>query len=317
MIAVRAFGEKRDTNQTYGETITALGAENEKIVAIEADLMKASGSAPFKERFPERMFNVGIAEQNALSFSAGLASMGKIPFVTGFACFVAQRACDQAQNSIAYNDFNVKVIGTYAGLTSEKNGGTHISIDDVAIYRNMPRFEVYDPGDANEFEAILRYAADHVGPVYIRSNKGTYETFTPKGRPFTPGKAEVLSEGTDVGLITAGITTAEGIRATAELEKLGVSVRHVHMPSIKPLDRAAIVETAKKTGLIVTVENHTIYGGLGSAVAEVLCEEQPARLVRLGLQDHFGETAKLRYMMHKYGIDDESIVAEIRRLLNK
>ena len=315
MRAVRTLGELRDTNTTYGETVTALAAENDRIITVEADLMKASGSAPFKARFPERMFNVGIAEQDAMGFAAGAAAMGKIPFVAGFACFMAQRACDQAQNSVAYNDFNVKVIGTYAGLTSEKNGGTHISIDDVAIYRNMPRFEVYDPGDANEFEAILRYAAKHEGPVYIRSNKGSYPTFTPQGREFVPGKAEVLSEGTDVGLITTGITTVEGINATAELEKLGISVRHLHMPSIKPIDREAIAETARKVKILVTVENHTINGGLGSAVAEVLCEEQPARLVRLGLQDHFGETAKLRYMMHKYGIDDEAIVETVRKLV--
>lgn len=237
---MRQLGEKRDTNKTYGQTVTALAAEDSRIVTVEADLMKASGSAPFREAFPQRMFNVGIAEQDALSFAAGLAAMGKIPFAAGFACFMAQRACDQAQNSIAYNNFNVKIIGTYAGLTSEKNGGTHISIDDLAIYRNMPRFEVYDPGDANEFEAILRYAAKHEGPVYIRSNKGTYETFTPEGREFVPGKAEVLSEGTDVGLITTGITTLQGIYATEELQKLGISVRHVHMPSIKPIDRKAI-----------------------------------------------------------------------------
>lgn len=317
MREVRTFGEIKDTNTTYGQTLTALGEEYPQLIAVEADLMKAAGSAPFKEKFPERMLNVGIAEQDALSFSAGLASMGKIPFASGFACFMAQRACDQAQNSIAYNDFNVKVIGTYAGLTSEKNGGTHISIDDLAIYRNIPRFEVYDPGDANEFAAILRYAAAHDGPVYIRSNKGKHPTFTPEGRVFVPGKGEVLNEGSDVALITTGITTAEGINAAAELEKLGISVYHLHMPSIKPVDRHAIVEAAKQTKLVVTVENHTVNGGLGSIVAEVLCEDYPARLVRLGLQDHFGETAKLRYMMNKYGIDDQSIIAKIRELMGK
>jgi transketolase len=288
-----------------------LGEKYPELIAVEADLMKASGSIPFKEKFPERMFNVGIAEQDALSFSAGLAAMGKLPFVTGFACFVAQRACDQAKNSIAYNDYNVKVIGTYAGLTSEKNGGTHISIDDIAIYRNMPRFEVYDPGDANEFASILSYAATHTGPVYIRSNKGKYPTFTPSGRVFQPGKAEILNEGCDVGLITTGITTLEGILATETLEKQGIHVRHVHMPSIKPIDHVSIVETATRTRFLIAVENHTIYGGLGSAVAEVLCEEHPARLIRLGLQDHFGETASLKYMMHKYGIDSEAIVDKI------
>lgn len=310
------LGEVKDTNATYGKTLAELGETYPQLVAIEADLMKASGSIPFKEKYPERMFNVGIAEQDALSFSAGLASMGKIPFVTGFACFVAQRACDQAQNSIAYNNFNVKVIGTYAGLTSEKNGGTHISIDDIAIYRNIPRFQVFDPGDANEFAAILRYAAAHEGPVYIRSNKGKFPVFTPEDQEFTPGRAVVLREGTDIGLITSGITTIEGIQAAEALEKQGIHVRHVHMPSIKPLDQEAIVETAEKTGVIVTAENHTIYGGLGSAVAETLCEQRPCRLVRLGLQDHFGETAKLAYMMHKYGIDKDAIVSKICELQN-
>ena len=314
---MRKLGEERDTKTTYGETITALGKEYPEIVAVEADLMKASGSDLFKETCPERMFNVGSAEQDALSFGAGLAAMGKTPFVSGFACFVAQRACDQAQNSIAYNDFNVKVIGTYAGLTSEKNGGTHISIDDVAIYRNMPRFQVFDPGDANEFEAVLRYAAEHEGPVYIRSNKGKFRTFTTKGEKFVPGKAVVLNEGTDIGLITSGITTNEGIKAVEELEARGIHVYHMHMPSIKPIDREAIVDMAKKTGMIITVENHTIYGGLGSAVAEVLCEEYPARLVRLGFQDHFGETAKLNYMMHKYGIDKDAIIAKITDSVEK
>ncbi len=314
---MRVLGTAKDTNATYGATLTALGTENPKIVGVEADLMKASGSIPFFEKYPERMFNVGIAEQDALSFSAGLSTMDKIPFVTGFACFVAQRACDQAQNSIAYNDFNVKVIGTYAGLTSEKNGGTHISIDDVAIYRNMPRFQVFDPGDANEFAAILRYAAECHGPVYIRSNKGMFETFTPEGRTFVPGKAEWLTEQGEVGLVTTGITTLEGIKAVEELEAKGIKVAHIHMPSIKPIDREAIAELARRTKILVTVENHTIYGGLGSAVAEVLCEEQPAKLVRLGLQDHFGETAKLKYMMHKYGIDTDAIVAKISEIAGK
>lgn len=314
---MRILGEVKDTNGTYGATLTALGTENSKIVGVEADLMKASGSVPFFNQFPERMFNVGIAEQDALSFAAGLSTMDKIPFVTGFACFIAQRACDQAQNSIAYNDFNVKVIGTYAGLTSEKNGGTHISIDDVAIYRNMPRFQVFDPGDANEFAAILRYAANCQGPVYIRSNKGMFETFTPEGREFVPGKAEWLSDEGEIGLVTTGITTVEGIQAVNALEEQGIKVAHIHMPSIKPIDREAIAQLARKTKCLITVENHTIYGGLGSAVAEVLCEDQPARLVRLGLQDRFGETAKLKYMMHKYGIDKDAIVAKVQEILAK
>ena len=312
---MRQFGAKKDTNSTYGATLAELGAKYPNLVAVECDLMKAAGSAPFKEAYPLRMFNVGIAEQDALSFAAGLASMGKLPFVSGFACFVAQRACDQAVNSIAYNNYHVNVIGTYAGLTSEKNGGTHISVDDLAIYRAIPRFTVVDPGDANEFRAVLRWASDNDGPAYIRSNKGSHPTVLPEDYTFAPGKSVLLSEGGDVGLITCGIATPEGVQAVNTLEQLGVRVRHVHMGSIKPIDREEIVRTAQKTKLLITVENHSVIGGLGSAVAEVLCEEQPAKLIRLGLQDHFGETAKLAYMMHKYGVDAESIVEAVKTAL--
>ncbi len=303
-----ALKQARDMNATYGATLVELGAVHQDLVVVEADLMKASGSAPFKTAYPDRMFNVGIAEQDALGFAAGLASMGTKPFVSGFACFVSQRACDQAVNSIAYNEYNVKVIGTYAGLTSEKNGGTHISVCDVSIYRAIPRFTVIDPGDPVEYAAVLRYAASHSGPMYIRANKGQFPVFLPDEYVFSPEKALVLSEGSKVGLITSGITTAEGIKASAALEKQGISVRHVHMPCIKPIDAQTIIETAQRTEFLVTVENHTVIGGLGSAVAEVLAEQYPARLVRLGLQDHFGETAKLAYMMHQYGIDADAIV---------
>ena len=309
---MRQLGEVKDTNTTYGATLVELGKEYPQLVAVEADLMKAAGSAPFKEAFPQRMYNVGIAEQDALGFATGMASMGKIPFVSGFACFMAQRSCDQAVNSIAYNKHNVKVVGTYAGLTSEKNGGTHISVDDLAIYRAVPRFTVVDPGDANEFRAALHWAAAYDGPVYIRSNKGKYPTVLPENCTFAPGKSVVLSEGEDVGLITCGITTVESVKAANALEELGIHVRHVHMGSIKPIDREEIVRTAQRTKYLVTVENHSVIGGLGSAVAEVLCEEQPARLIRLGLQDHFGETAKLAYRIHKYGIDAEAIIQTIR-----
>lgn len=300
--------DARDMNATYGGTLVELGAVHSDLVVVEADLMKASGSAPFKDAYPERMFNVGIAEQDALSFSAGLAAMGKKPFVSGFACFVAQRACDQAVNSIAYNDYDVKVVGTYAGLTSEKNGGTHISVCDLSIYRSIPRFVVADPGDPVEYAAVLRYAASHKGPMYIRANKGAFPIFLPDDYVFSPGKAIVLNEGNDVGLISCGITTVEGIKAARALKEKGIGVRHVHMPCLKPIDAEAIAETAARTKFLVTVENHSVIGGLGSAVAEVLAELCPSILVRLGMQDHFGETAKLAYMMRRYGIDAEAIV---------
>ena len=304
-----------DTNSTYGKTLVRMGEKNPNLVVVEADLMKASGSAPFKARFPERHMEVGIAEQDLLGFSTGLALAGKIPFASSFACFISQRACDQAVNAVAYNKANVKMVGSYAGLTSEKNGGTHISVLDLAIFRSIPRVQVFDPGDAYEFAAILEYALDCDGPVYIRSNKGKHGVFHPADCRFTVGKAEVLQEGKDVGLITTGISTLQGILACEELEKAGIHVRHVHMPTIKPLDREEIARTAELCGRIVTVENHSINGGLGSAVAEALCELRPAKLRRLGMQDCFGETATLGYLQHKYGIDSENIVAAIQTIL--
>lgn len=308
---MRSLRESRDMNATYGGVLVELGAQYPDVVVVEADLMKASGSAPFMDAYPDRMFNVGIAEQDALSFSAGLAAMGKKPFVSGFACFVAQRACDQAVNSIAYNNYAVNVIGTYAGLTSEKNGGTHISVCDLSIYRSIPRFMVIDPGDPVEYAAVLRYAASNKGPVYIRANKGKFPMFLPDDYTFVPGKAVLLSEGVDIGLISCGITTAEGIKAVDALKEKGIAVRHIHMPCLKPIDAQAVVETAKKTKLLVTVENHTVIGGLGSAVTEVLCDQFPVRVKRLGLQDHFGETAKLAYMMQQYRIDADAIVKTV------
>lgn len=301
--------EARDTNKTYGETLVKLGATHPDLVIVEADLAKASGSYAYRDAYPERYYNVGIAEQNLISFAAGMAAEGKLPFASTFACFAAQRACDQVMNSVAYNDFNVKIVGTSAGLTSEKNGGTHISVADVAIFRAIPRFQVFDPGDAAEFEQVLTYAADHVGPVYIRSNKGSRPVFHKEGYKFQPGVAEVLQEGEGIALITSGITTLQGIEACQIMKEKGVTVHHVHMGSLKPLDEQAVLECTKRAKVIITAENHSVVGGLGSAVAGVLAREGTgAKHIALGLQDCFGETATLDYMMHKHGIDAAGMV---------
>ena len=308
--------DKKDTNKTYGETLARLGEKCQELVVVEADLMKASGSLPFKEKFPKRHLNVGISEQDLLGFAAGLALAGKIPFASSFACFISQRACDQAVNAVAYNRANVKMIGSYAGLTGEKNGGTHISVLDLAIFRCIPHIQVFDPGDAVEFAAILEYALEYDGPVYIRSNKGIHGVFHEAGFKFEAGKAEVLREGDDIGLITTGISTLQGILACEELERAGICARHIHMPCIKPPDRIEIAKTAEITGKIVTVENHSINGGLGGAVAEALCECYPAKLKRLGLPDCFGETAKLDWLQHKFGIDADGIVSAVNEFLD-
>ncbi len=311
------YGNKCDAKSIYGDALVSIGERNENVVVVEADLMKASGSEAFKKRFPKRHFNVGVAEQDLLGFAAGLAAMGKIPFASSFACFISQRACDQAVNSVAYNKYNVKMIGSYAGLTSEKNGGTHISVEDLAIFRSMPNVIVADPADAVEFVKMLEFALRYEGPVYIRENKGEFPVIFDNEYQVTPGTSVVLRGGKDIGLITTGIATQEGIKACELLEAEGISVRHVHMPFIKPIDKFEIIKTARITKRLVTVENHSIYGGLGSAVAETLCEEFPSILTRLGMQDCFGETAKLDYLIKKFGIDASGIATHIHKVIGQ
>jgi transketolase len=304
-----------DAKEVYGRTLIDIAKTNDRVVAVEADLMKASGSGAFREAYPDRHFNVGIAEQNLLGFSAGLASMGMIPYAATFACFISQRSCDQLVNSVAYNNFNVKMVGAYAGLTSEKNGGTHISVLDISICRSTPRMVVADPADAIEFAKILRYAADYESPFYVRQNKGKFPVILPEDYEPVCGKAVVLREGSDIGVITTGIGTQEAVKACEYLSSQGISARLVHMPFIKPIDAEAIVETAEKTDKIITVENHSVNGGLGSAVAEVLSERRPTKLVRLGLQDVFGETAPLSYLIKKFKIDAGSIIDTVKEEL--
>lgn len=300
---------------TWGATMCSIAENNPDVVIIDADLAKASGSYPFRDRFPERHFNTGIAEQDMVGVACGLADCGKIPFVVTFACFATQRACDQLVNGVAYNHLNVKVIGMGAGLTCTKNGGTHMGIIDLGIARSIPGFSVFDPSDVVEFDRILRYAASVPGAMYIRSNRGDLPVVHQDDFVFTPGKAEILSSGSDVTLITSGITTAEGIKATESLRSKGIRVDHLHLATIKPLDTESIVNSLKKTGKAVVCENHTVACGLGSAVCEALSEEYPVPVYRLGLKDCFGETASLSYLCAKYGIDSTAIESKILSIL--
>ncbi|MCD4678867.1 MAG: transketolase family protein [Bacteroidales bacterium] len=309
------LGEPRDTKKTYCGTLMKLTEKNPNIVVVEADLAAASGTWDFRDTYPERFYNVGVAEQNLIGFATGLSLMGKVPFAATFSSFLSQRACDQAVNSVAFNIANVKMVGTYAGLLNEKNGGTHISVEDLAIFRSMPNIVVIDPGDAIEFTKVLEFASTYDGPVYIRHNKGNFPTFFKETYEFKLGKSVLLDDGNDIGLITTGITTLDAIKACEELKSEGISVRHVHMPTIKPIDRKEIVKTAEKLNKIVTVENHSVIGGLGSAVAEVLCEEHPVKLIRLGFQDCFGETATADYLKDKFGISTSHIKKTIKQNL--
>jgi transketolase len=308
--------EQKISGNIYGNKLAELGAVDDRIVVIEADLMKASGSNPFKKRFPNRHFNVGVAEQNLIGVAAGFAAMNKIPFASTFACFAAQRSCDQVMISAAYNNFNVKIVGSYAGLTSEKNGGTHISIADIAIFRVMPNFTVLVPGDCCELAGAIEAAARMNGPVYIRMAR-TLPTDIFEQADFVIGKAKVIADGDEVTLITTGITTYEAMKACQTLYNKGIRVHHLHMPTIKPLDKDAIISSAKRTGGIVTVENHSVIGGLGSAVAEAVSENYPVPMKRMGMQDCFGETAKLDYLLDKFEISSGHIAAGVEKFLRK
>jgi transketolase len=310
-----AIGEEVDPRESYGNTLVRLGRSDPRIVVLEADLMKASGSAPFKAAFPERHFNVGIAEQNLVGVAAGLAAMGKVPFASAFAGFIAQRACDQDVNAVCFNNLAVKLVGTYGGLTQEKNGGMHIGVEDIAIFRCMPNMSVVVPCDCVELESAMEAISRHPGPTYLRIARGPLKTVLPGDYQFKLGSAVVLSEGEDIGLITTGITTWEGKVAGEALAAKGLRVRHVHMPTIKPIDRDEVVRTARQTGAIVTVENHSRLGGLGGAVAEIVCDECPVPVTRVGIDDRFGQTATLDWLMQEYGITSAHIVGAIETTL--
>lgn len=310
-------GNLVSVQETYGTTLVKLGLADPRVVVLEADLMKASGSRPFLEAFPKRHFQVGIAEQNLIGVAAGLAAMGKIPFASTFANFASQRACDQAVISVAYNRFNVKICGDYAGLTSEKNGATHISVEDLAIFRSMPNMTVIVPGDCVELASAMEVICAYDGPVYLRKARGPMVTLFPPDHRFVIGKAVMMGDGSDATIVTTGITTWEGVKASRILRSNGVEVRHLHIPTIKPIDRDDVLRAARDTGALVTVENHSRLGGLGSAVTEIVCEEFPVPVTRLGLGDSFGETATLDWLMQKFEITAANIVSAVMQILSR
>jgi transketolase len=278
--------------------------------------MKATGTAPFMERFPDRLFQIGVAEQNMMGIAAGLAASGKIPFANTFAVFAANRACDQVSTSIAYPRLNVKIGGTYAGLSCSY-GATHQSVQDIAIMRSMPNMVVIAPSDTVELSMAVRAIADYDGPVYLRMVRGTMPTLFGVDHVFTIGKAAVLAQGDAATVIGTGITTAMALEAAEQLAAQGVNVRVIGMSTIKPIDAAAILAAARETGAIVTVENHSVIGGLGSAVCEVLCAHPEAGVPvrRLGLQDCFGLTGPFEWSAGHFGFDTPDIVGAVKEVL--
>ena len=303
------------TREAYGEALKEIGGKNEQIVVLDADLSKSTKTNVFAKAYPQRFFNVGIAEQNLVGTAAGLAASGKIPFVSTFAMFAAGRAFEQIRNSVCYPKLNVKVAATHAGLTVGEDGASHQAIEDVSLMRSLPNMTVLVPADEEETRQAIAWAAAYQGPVYIRLGRMSVDNVSPEGYVFAPAKAAVLTEGNDVALIANGVMVMAALEAAKTLAAEGIQARVINMASVKPLDAAAVVSAAKETGAIVTCEEHSIIGGLGSAVAEVLAEQAPAPLERVGVKDTFGESGKPKELLAKYGLTAADVAEAARRVV--
>lgn len=301
----------------FRNILATLGGRYPNLVVVEADLQRATETDLFEERFPERYFDVGIAEANMVGISVGLALSGKIAFCGTFACFMSQRVCDQVAISVAYCQANVKMGGFEAGLASGTNGASHQGMLDLAIMRAMPNMTVFVPADATETQLIMEYLMEYPGPAYIRVPRGkTPVIFNPDNYRFSAGKAVQLQEGSDVTIIACGIMLPRALQAAEEIAAKGVSARVLNMSSIKPLDEEAILCAASETGCIVTAENHNILGGLGSAVAEAVTSSRyPVPVIRVGIHDTFGEVGPTEWLADKYGISASHIVQAVEEAL--
>lgn len=298
------------TRQSYGEELAKLGEENENIVVLDADLSTATKTELFAEKFPDRFIDVGIAEQNLMGISAGLATFGKIPYASTFAVFAAGRAYEQIRNSIAYPKLNVKICATHAGVTVGEDGATHQMLEDLGLMRGLPNMTVICPSDDIQTKWAVQEIAKINGPVYLRlcrlKTPIIYDT-----DKFEIGKAVQIGNGTDASIIATGVCVSEAIKAMEILKEKGINVRVIDMHTIKPIDREMIVKCAKETKQIVTVEDHSIIGGLGSSVCEVLAEEYPVKVERMGIMDTFGQSGNGEELLAYYKIDSNAIVEKV------
>ena len=302
--------EKKSTRVAYGEALVKLGKVNKDVVVLEADLSKSTMTAYFKKEFPERHINVGIAEADMIGTAAGIATTGKIPFASTFAHFAAGRAFDQVRNSVAYPHLNVKICPTHAGVSLGEDGGSHQSVEDVALMRAIPGMVVLSPADAVETEKMVFAAAEYKGPVYVRLGRLNIPVLFDENYKFEIGKAATLREGNDVAILATGLMVSEALEAAKLLEEKGVKARVVNVSTIKPLDTETVLKSAKECKFIVTSEEHSVIGGLGSAVSEYLSEVHPAKVVKHGIQDVFGQSADGETMLTNYGLRAKDI-AEI------
>ncbi|MDD3013000.1 MAG: transketolase family protein [Candidatus Gastranaerophilales bacterium] len=302
----------------YGETLVELGHQNPNIVVLDADLSCSTQTQKFAKVFPERFFNIGIAEQDAMGVAAGLSTCGKIPFVSTFAMFATGRAWEQIRNSIAYPNFNVKIVATHGGVTVGEDGASHQALEDVSIMRSIPHMTVIVPADSLETREAIKFAASYKGPVYIRIARSSIpEIFIEGDYSFNFPKANILTEGMDVTIVSNGETVHETLKCAKMLATKGILAEIINVPVVKPLDEETIIKSAKKTGAVVTIENHSIIGGLGSAISECLSENCPILIKRIGVKDQFGQSGKDTQLMAEYGLIAEKFIEDVIELIKK
>ena len=305
------------TRDAYGEALVELGHTNKNVVVLDADLSKSTKTSDFSKAFPERFFNMGIAEQNLLGTAAGLAASGKIPFASSFAVFAVGRAYDQIRNTIAYPHLNVKIAASHAGLTVGEDGGSHQMLEDIALMRALPGMTVLVPADAVETKQAIFAAAEHEGPVYIRLGRPKVPVLFDENYRFQIGKGVLMQDGTDVTLVATGLMVSKALEAAELLQSENISAAVVNISTIKPLDTGLLANMAEKTGAVVTCEEHNIIGGLGSAVAEALAERHPVPILRVGTEDVFGQSGQPDELLAKYGLTAEKIAEKAKAAIEK
>lgn len=304
---------KKATRQSYGEALLELGKENKNIVVFDADLSTATKTNIFAKEFPERFYDMGIAEQNMISTAAGMSTCGKIPYASTFAVFAAGRAYDQIRNSVCYPKLNVKICATHAGVTVGEDGATHQMIEDISLMRTLPNMTVLSTSDDVQTKWAVKEISKINGPVYLRLSRLATPIIYGENQKFEIGKAVQIGEGTDATIFATGVTVSEAIRAQEILENKGIKVRVVDIHTVKPIDKDMVIKCAKETKKLISVEDHNVIGGLGSAISEVLTEEYPVKLLRMGINDTFGKSGKAIELMQYFGITAENIVEKVEK----
>lgn len=307
------FNEKIATRQSFGESLEKLGKENKNVVVLDADLSGATKTNIFAKSFPDRFFDMGIAEQNMLGVAAGLATCNKIPFASTFAVFATGRGYDQIRNSICYPNLNVKICGTHAGVTVGEDGATHQMLEDINLMRALPNMKIICPSDDIQTKWAIKESASIKGPVYIRLCRLATPKIYEENQNFSFGKGVQFGDGTVATVFATGVTVSEALIAQEKLKNEGINIRVVDIHTIKPIDKELIVKCAKETNKLISIEDHNIIGGLGTAISDVLIEEYPKKLVKLGVKDTFGKSGKAGELLEYFGLTSKAIIEEVKK----